>query len=142
MAVIALLPAIGGGAALRYSLPMFLALHPAIPPASIPAIFDLGRTLTLALFSTFSVLNLIAAILLFRLNEWGRRAARAMALVGIGAATFVVPVRSFAGAFTVAAVVAPYVAIFLYLGRDYVNLRFQMAREGGPPAPKMFRPDV
>jgi len=137
MGTITLAPALRPGS-LRYSLPAFLALHPAIPPASVPAIFDLGRAATTAAFSIFGVVAAVAAVLLFRLHEWGRRSARVMALVGMLAAAFVAPVRSLAGAATVAAVVTPYALIFLYLGRDYIHLRFQMAKES-TPAPRFFR---
>jgi hypothetical protein len=139
MTTITLAPALRTGS-LQYSLRAFIALHPAIPPASVPAIFDLGRTATTAAFAAFAVLTAASAVLLFRLHEWGRRSARILALIGMLAAVFVAPVRSLAGAVTVAAVVTPYALIFLYLGRDYIHLRFQMAKESRP-APRFFRQD-
>lgn len=130
-----------GAIPLDYSTPIFIALHPAVPLASIPALFDLERTPTAAAFVLFIALTATAAVLLTRLQEWGRKLARWMSVLGALAAIVVVPVRTLTGAFTVAAVVLPYALIFLYLGRDYVELRFQMAKPGKPPAHKMFRPE-
>lgn len=128
------------GFPLKYSLPVFLALHPAVPLGSIPAIFPLTRDYSTAAFAVFAMLTAAAAVMLFQLHEGGRKMARWMAAVGVLAAIAISVVQTISDVVVVAAIVAPYCALFIYLGRDHVQLRFQMARKGGPPARRMFRP--
>lgn len=125
---------------MRYSLPVFAALHPAIALAAIPASFDIDREQALAAFAGFGVLTALAAVLLYQLKELGRKLARMMCLLGVAAGTTIAYVQSIGDLLVVVAVTAPYLWTFFYLGRDYVQLRFQMAKPGKPPAPKMFRP--